>query len=597
VSEGNRTPPSLWGYARRYTALMVLGCVALLAFNAAMVALPWLLERAVDALSSGRAVGAIALAMAGVAAGGAVIRILSRVWLFNAGRDAEYDLRRDLFARLLTLSPSYFRKHPTGDVMSRLTNDLTAVRALLGPALLNVVNTAFAYALALTRLISISPRLTLIALLPYPIILVGAQLFARRIFRYSRAVQDRLGELSSVIQEDLAGIQVVKSYAVEPERERVFRAANDGYLRDSLALTRARSSMTPLLAMGTGIATLIVLWVGGHEVIAGEHGMTLARLVEFNALLAILAWPTLALGFILAVIQRGRASWSRLAELLSEVPTIADSPSVRAPGAPIAGRIELRGLGVEVADAKGQKVRLLDGVSLEVPAGSSVALVGRTGSGKSTVAEALPRLLEIAPGQLFLDGHDLLDLPLATVRGAIAYAPQEAFLFSTSIARNIAFGLGDTIDDPAHDPRVMAAAEAAGLSKDLAALPDGLETIVGERGITLSGGQRQRVALARALACDPQVLLLDDSLSSVDAETEREILAHLRRLRAGRTTLLISHRVAAVRDADQIVVFERGKIAERGPHDALIAQGGIYAELYRKQLLAEEIAAAEVAAS
>src|SRR5579871_92928 len=556
-----------------------------------MVALPYLLERAVASVQAGRPVGRWALAMAGVALGAAVIRIVSRVLLFNAGRDVEYDLRRDLFDKLLTLAPSFFRRHPTGDVMSRLTNDLTAVRALLGPALLNVANTAFAYALALTRLVSLSPRLTLLALLPYPLLLVGAQLFGRRIFRQSRAVQDRLGELSSTVQEDLAGIQVVKSYAIEPARERAFVGRNDAYLDDSLALVRARSLMMPLLAMGGGLASLIVLWLGGRRVIAGA--LSLPELIEFNALLALLAWPTLALGFILAVVQRGRASWTRLAELLAERPTIADAAQSHSLEK-VKGAIELRGLTAAV-DGK----TLVQAIDLVVPAGAQVALVGRTGSGKSTVAEALPHLLEIDRGQVFLDGSDLLDLDLATVRGAIAYAPQEPFLFSTTIARNIAFGLADQPRDPgrdpADDPRVVAAAEAAGLARDLAALPDGLRTVVGERGITLSGGQRQRVALARALASDPAVLVLDDSLSSVDAETEREILGHLRRRRAGKTTLLISHRVAAVRDSDPIVVFERGRVAERGSHADLLARNGIYADLYRRQLIAEEIAKEEVA--
>ncbi len=555
-----------------------------------MVLLPLLLERAVAAVTGGRPVGRWALAMAGVALGAAAIRIASRTLIFNAARDVEYDLRRDLFDRLLALPPSYFRRHPTGDVMSRLTNDLTAVRAMLGAGTLNFVNTALAYGLALTRLLSLSPRLTLIALLPYPLLLASAQLAGRRIFRWSRAVQDRLGELTSTVQEDLAGIQVVKGYAIEPARERAFARRNRGYLDDSLALVRARSAMMPALAMGGGLASLIVLWVGGRATIAGT--LPLPELVEFNALLGLLAWPTLALGFILAVVQRGRASWSRLAELLAERPTIADAPSVRAPAEAIAGRIELRALTVTV-DGRA----LVSGIDLAVPPGAQVALVGRTGGGKSTVAEALPHLLEIERGQVFLDGHDLCDLPLATVRGAIAYAPQEPFLFSTTIARNIAMGLAEdaAAQDPAADPRVVAAAEAAGLARDLAALPDGLRTVIGERGITLSGGQRQRVALGRALAGDPTVLVLDDSLSSVDAETERDILGHLRRLRAGRTTILISHRVAAVRDADLIVVLERGRIAERGGHAELLARGGIYADLYRKQLLADEIAAVEVA--
>ncbi|MSP59680.1 MAG: ABC transporter ATP-binding protein [Myxococcales bacterium] len=593
--------PSLWGYARRYWRLIALGSLALLAFNGAMVLLPWLLQRAVAALSADppQPVLWVALEMVGVAIVAALIRIVSRTLLFNAGRDGEYDLRRDLFARLLTLPPSFFRRRSTGDVMSRLTNDLTAVRALLGFVPLNLGNTLFAYLFALTRLVTLSPRLTLFALLPFPLLLGVAQIYGRKIFRHGRAVQEKLGALTTTLQEDLAGMQVVKSHAVETERERVFRAVNDAWLRESLALTRARSTLMPLLAMGGGIATLIALWLGGREVVRGA--MTLPRLVEFNALLAILTWPTLALGFVLAVVQRGRASWSRLAELLAEEPTIADSPGMEAPRAPIVGALALRGLTVVVPTEHGER-RLLDAIDLDVAAGGSLALVGRTGGGKSTIAEVLPRLLEIGRGQAFLDGMDLLDLPLATVRGAIGYAPQEAFLFSTTIARNIAFGLPprgrDGEDEPApeRDPRVLAAAEAAGLSRDLVALPHGIDTVVGERGITLSGGQRQRVALARALASDPAVLVLDDSLSSVDSETERDILGHLRCLRSGRTTVIISHRVAAVRECDQIAVIEGGRIAERGSHEALLAAGGIYADLYRSQLIEAQIEVATVEA-
>jgi ATP-binding cassette subfamily B protein len=388
---------------------------------------------------------------------------------------------------------------------------------------------------------------------------------------------------------------VVKSFAVEPARERAFARSNGRYLDESMALTRARSAMTPMLAMGGGLATLIVLWIGGRAVIAARPGgPTLPELVEFNALLALLAWPTLALGFILAVVQRGRASWSRLAELLSERPAIADAEGARRPDSAIAPTVETRNLTVEIGGRT-----LIDRVSLTVPAGALVALVGRTGAGKSTVAETLPRLLEIAPGQVLLGGHEATSLPIASVRGAVGYAPQEAFLFSASIARNIALGLPGPLLDPeaaAENPRVRAAAEAAGLARDLAILPDGLRTVVGERGITLSGGQRQRVALARALAGDPQILVLDDSLSSVDAETERDILRSLKELRAGRTTLIISHRVAAVRDAHEIVVLDQGRVAERGTHEQLLAGAGIYAGLYRAQLIEAEIAAHEVTA-
>jgi ATP-binding cassette subfamily B multidrug efflux pump len=577
---------SIRGLLRPESGGVLLGCVCLAATNAFSLAIPWLVKSSIDALRAQPSSIAHAVVVRdsaliiGFAIAQALIRTWSRVLIFNAGRNVEYRLRQDLFSHLMRMEPAFYRRHPTGDLMSRLTNDLSAVRMLFGPGLLNLFNTAFVYATALWLLVRLSPALTLWALLPYPLVLLAARLGSRRMYRASRALADQLGTMSAAIQEDLAGIAVIKHYALEPTREAGFRKLNDEYLTRSLALVRARGTLMPLFAMLGGVGTLIVLWVGGREVIAGR--LSVGSLVAFNGYLALLSWPTFALGWIIGIWQRGLAAWMRVRELLVATPGISDAAGLDQRGLPTgAPSLEVRELTIAVDGRK-----LLDGVSFALPAGATLAVVGRTGAGKTTLVDALMRLQDVAPGTVHVAGRDVTAMPLAALRGLCGYAPQDAFLFSATVAENVGFG----VEGGAPPERVRWAAEAAGLAPDIAVLPDGYETLVGERGITLSGGQRQRVALARALAADPRLLILDDSLSSVDAQTEREILTRLRPILAGRTSILISHRVAAVKDADQILVLDAGRVAERGSHAALLAQGGLYASLYREQL-AEEAAA------
>ncbi len=589
---------------------IVLGAVCLAATNALALSIPWLIKGAIDAIRAaarGQA-GAVqalvvrnAILIAVCAIVQALIRTWSRILIFNAGRNIEYRLRGDVFRHLLRQDAGFYRAHPTGDVMSRLTNDLGAVRMLFGPGLLNLFNTALVYLTTVWLLMHLSPRLTLWALLPYPALLAGARLFSRKMYKASRAIAEQLGTMSASIQEDLAGIAVIKHYTLEPERESKFRGLNDEYLARSLSLVRARGTLTPLFAVLGGAGTLIVLWAGGREVIAGH--LTVGGLVAFNAYLVLLSWPTIALGWIIGIWQRGLAAWVRVRELLSTAPRIADPVDPADPDHPadpghpmlepgpgkkdggpriVSPSIEVRDLSV-VVDGR----RLLDGVSFSLPAGETLAVVGPTGAGKTTLVDAIVRMQEVAPGAIRVGGADVTQIPLATLRSQVGYAPQDAFLFSATVAENIGFGIRDSgADDPA---RIRGAAEAAGLAPDIAVLPEGYDTMVGERGITLSGGQRQRVALARALCAAPQILILDDSLSSVDAQTEREILTRLRPVLAGRTSILISHRVAAVKDADQILVLDGGRVAERGTHAALLAGGGVYASLYREQLAAEAL--------
>ena len=599
VKEGSARGP--WTYLLRYRRPIVGGVVMLLLTNALFLGIPWCSGRIVRALQAGDPDGEVAwlaLAIAGFAVGTAVTRIYSRIWIFNAARSGEYDLRSDLFRHLMGLDQPYYRAHPTGDVMSRLTNDVQTVRAMWGAGILNVLNTAFAFVTVLAMMIRIDPWLTLLACVPYPTIVFVGRVFGKRIYKGSQAVQAQLGTLSNEIQEDLTAIAAIKTYGLEATRRERFRRSSEQLLGANMMLTRVRGQLGPAFVALGSLSTIIVLYAGGMR------GLSVDHLIEMMGYLTRLVWPTLALGWMLSLLQRGRASWSRVAALLDTQATIVDGPGPGLPAGERQGGLAVRGLTVELGGR-----RILDDVSFEVKAGTTTAIVGRTGAGKTTLVEAICRLIDIPAGAVFLDGRDVTALPLADLRAAIGYAPQESFLFSTSIADNVAFGFGagsslpkaraDELDkigagtagitasafagaEPL--PRITRAAEAAGLARDLDAMPDHYATIVGERGITLSGGQRQRVALARAIASDPRLLILDDSLSSVDAGTERVILAQLAEVLRDRTALLISHRVAAVENAQQIVVLDDGKVAEKGTHRELLAAGGLYAELYRSQL-------------
>lgn len=567
----------------RYRGHLIVGTLLLIATSSFALTIPYLLGRIVDALqgpSPSQKIPALAGAMIGFAVLQAIARIGSRMALFNGARKAEYDLRSALFRHLLRLDSVFFGRTPTGDVMSRLINDVQTIRAMWGPGILNLVNTSFVFVTALTLMLSIDPWLTLWAVLPYPSMFIFGRLFSRRLYRYSRAVQQQLGKLSTSVQEDLTGIGVIKNYTLERDRERRFHDLS-AQLRDhNMSLVQIRGQLIPTLTGLASLSVIIVLYVGGRAVIDPEDPLKLGQLIQFSGYLALLVWPTLALGWMLSLLQRGRASWQRLHDFLATPPSIKDGVGPDFDPNEVAGELEVRGLDYSIGEQE-----ILKDVSFRVPAGTTTAIVGRTGSGKSTLVEMIPRIAAAPTGTVFIDGRDVTTVPLTTLRSLIGYAPQEAFLFSRSIESNIAFA-SESAD-------VAAAARAAGLSRDLEALPAGLDTVVGERGITLSGGQRQRVALARALATRPRLLILDDSLSSVDANTEREILGHLHEVMEGRTAVLISHRIAAVRTAEQILVLDEGSIVERGTHDELLAAGGVYTELYEDQLTDDVLATQE----
>jgi ATP-binding cassette subfamily B multidrug efflux pump len=589
------------GYLKPYRRAVLAGVAMMIATNLCYLGIAHYLGRAVQLVQDGRVdqVSTAVILLIAFAIATALTRILSRVWIFNAARAAEYDLRSELFGHLMTLSPGYYREHPTGDVMSRLTNDVQTVRAMWGAGAVHLANSITSFGAVLTMMLILDPAVAAISMIPYPLIFITGQALSKRIYRTTREVQAELGSLSARIQEDLGAIQVIKTYGLEDVRRLGFLAGSQRLLDKNMAAAKVRIQLGPILNTLAPLGIAILILVGGRAVIRGD--IDVGYYTAFAVLLARLVWPTLTLGFMLALVQRGRASWGRLVQLQDTRPDIADSSEPPLPPSSRPAHVMVNDLRVRIGERA-----ILDGVSFELAPGSITAIVGRTGSGKSTLVEALCRLIEVPPGSIFLDGRDVTQLPLASLRAQVGYAPQEAFLFSTTIADNIAMGYGGGTAIPAarareleragaiaaavdlsDEPRVTAAATSAGLTRDLAVMPDGLGTIVGERGITLSGGQRQRVALARALASRPRLLVLDDSLSSVDAETEQLILGHLRAVMHGRTAVLISHRVAAIKDADQILVLDQGRIVERGSHEELLAAGGLYGELYRTQLQSE----------
>ncbi|HET7893899.1 MAG TPA: ABC transporter ATP-binding protein, partial [Candidatus Sulfotelmatobacter sp.] len=507
-------------------------------------------------------------------------------------------------ARLEVLSYSYYQRHRTGDIMARATNDLNAVRMLLGPAIMYSANTIVYTAGALAFMISISPWLTLYTFLPLPAVSVVIQTFGRRIHERFERIQAMFSDISARAQENFSGARLIRAYVQEEAEIRAFETENQEYIRRSLKLVRLMGMLWPTLELMLGCAVVLVLWLGGREVIHGlsrvtlvsnlgsshpavtttlslSGSMSVGQFVSFSTYMMQLTWPIIALGWVINIFQRGTASLIRINEIMSEQPEIQDAPDAQAPlnSREIAGEIEFRKLTFSY-DGK----QVLHDLNLRIPAGSSLAIVGPTGSGKTTLVSLIPRIYDAAPGLVLIDGRPIRQYPLATLRKNIGFVPQETFLFSDRIRENIAFGVDSATDRDIHN-----AAGAANIAADIESFPEGYDTMVGERGITLSGGQKQRTAIARALIRNPKILILDDALSSVDTHTEDKILNHLRDVMRGRTTIFISHRVSTVRNADRIAVLHGGRIVELGTHDELLALNGYYSDLYNKQLLEEEL--------
>ena len=559
-------------YLKRYWKSLAWGGVAVVFYNVIKVILPLVIGHAIDDMHQGLTEAKIvhhALRLLVVAALSAIFLYITRQVIIGASREIEFDLRNDLFANLERQPANFYHTHRTGDIMARTTNDLNAVRQLLGPAIMYSANTIVFTAAALPFMWRISPKLTLCAFVPLPIASVLVQYFGNRIHTRFERIQAMFSDISAKAQENFSGARLIRAFAQEDAEIASFEVANQEYIRRSLLLVRLMAMLWPTLEFVLGLSLMISLLVGGHEVVA--HRISVGQFASFNVYMVQLTWPMIAIGWVVNLFQRGTASVVRIDELLKQKPEIWDAENEEFATEPIAGAITFRGL--NFAYKPGTPV--LEGIDLEVPEGSSLALVGPTGSGKSTLVNLVPRLQDADAGMVLIDGRPIRDFKLEELRRAIGFVPQETFLFSSTIQDNIAFGTPEaTLDE------VERAAETAHIRTEVLEFPKGFETMVGERGVTLSGGQKQRTAIARAVIREPKILILDDALASVDTYTEDQILSGLRRVMQGRTTIFISHRVSTARHADQIAVLVEGQIAELGTHEELLGRGGYYTSLY-----------------
>jgi len=608
----------LFPYLRRYWKSFALGGLALIVYNAAKAMIPLLIGGATRDIQGGLSAAKVehhALRLLAVALVAAVTLYLTRQIIIGASREIEFDLRNNLFTHLESQPPEFFQRHRTGDIMAHSTNDLSAVRQLLGPAIMYSANTIVFTAFALPFMLRISPRLTMFAFLPLPFASVLVQYFGARIHTRFERIQAMFSDISAQAEENFSAARLIRAFAQEEAQIAAFETSNQEYIRRSLLLARLMAMLWPTLEFVLGVSLVVTLLVGGHEVLLHNRdphlGITVDQFFTYNIFMVQLTWPMIAIGWVVNLVQRGTASVTRIHTLMTEKPTIDDSHAdstllalstdelssrpergtVERPAAshsPITGHVTFSHL--SFAYPTGPEV--LHDITLDIPAGSSLAIVGPTGSGKSTLVSLIPRLYDAPHQAVLLDNRPLSDYPLHTLRSAIGFVPQETFLFSTTIANNIAFGVPaatNPAESAALDIQIEAAARTAHIADEILEFPSGFRTIVGERGVTLSGGQKQRTAIARAILRNPPILILDDALASVDTYTEEQILAGLHEAMQGRTTILIAHRVSTARNADRIAVLIDGRITELGTHDELISRGGYYTDLFEKQSLEEEI--------
>jgi len=570
--------PHLWRYRRGLT----LGMGSLVLKDVVSASLPLVIRAGVDSLTSGFRL-AVVFEFAAILVGLSLLKGIFQYWmrviLIGISRDIEYDLRNQLFSHLMTLSSDFYARYRTGDIMARSTNDLNAVRMMLGPGIMYWTETVFTAILSVAVMLSVDWKLTLICLVPAPLVSLAVMLFGKRIHDRFEVIQKMFSDISSRAQENLSGVRVIRAYAQEDAELRKFEVLNQDYVVQNIGLAKLSALFMPLLQGLISLSFLMVLLAGGYQLL--EHRISLGSFVMFNTYMGVLVWPMIAIGWVVNLMQRGKASWQRIMELMQEEPAIRKE--VEGPGElnEVSGAVRFEG--VEVCYPAGLALKKID---LEIAAGETVAIVGHTGSGKSTLVSLIPRLIDPTRGGVYLDGVNLRELDPEWLRRQIGFVPQETFLFSATLADNIAWGV-----EGASEAGIARAADLAGLGPDIAGFPAGYQTMIGERGLTLSGGQKQRVAIARAILRDPRILILDDALSSVDTLTEERILTGLAGVMRGRTTILISHRVSTVQGASRIFVIEHGEVAEQGTHAELIASGGYYADLYQKQLLEEELEA------
>ena len=571
----------LFPYLNHHRQGYALGAVCVLLQNGIAVFIPLLIGRAFDHLKNGVSRQQLfidAALVLGVWCAKGIFLFLNRKIVIGISREIEFEMRNDIFRHLENLSYSFYQRTRTGDIMARATNDVNAVRNLLGPAIMYSANTLVFTVAALYFMVRISPMLTLYAFAPLPIVSIVVQYFGRQIHERFERIQAMFSDISARAQENFSAARVIRAYVQEEAEVANFETANREYINRSLKLVRLMGMLWPTLTTLLGFAIVLVLWLGGRQTIQGH--MTLGNFVAFLTYMVQLTWPVIALGWVINIFQRGTASLARIDEIMQEKPEVVDVAADGAAPAAVRGELEFRNLNFAYNGTP-----VLRDVNLQIPAGSSLAIVGPTGSGKSTLVSLIPRIYDAPVGTVLLDGHPITDFPLDTLRRSIGFVPQETFLFSDTVQENIAFGTEQSSLE-----QVRLAAQGASIAAEIEDFPEQYATMVGERGITLSGGQKQRTAIARAIIRNPRILVLDDALSSVDTNTEDKILNHLREIMQGRTTIFISHRVSTVRNADRIAVLHGGQIVELGTHDELLARNGYYTDLYNKQLLEEELA-------
>ncbi|MBI4534832.1 MAG: ABC transporter ATP-binding protein [Ignavibacteriae bacterium] len=574
-------------YLAKYKKTLFLGLLTVVGSNLFTIAQPLFIGNAIDTLKAGLESHQIdtggLLFYAGLVVGFSLIAgtftFLTRQTIIVVSRHVEYDLRNDFLSHIQKLPLSFFQNTPTGDLMAHATNDISAVRNSLGPGIMYPTDTLMTFTMVLAVMLYQDWQLTLLALIPLPFVSYAVYYLGKVVHVKFEERQEQYGRLTTRAQENLSGIRVVKAYVREAYEIGLFRSMSWDYLKKNLVLARVQSIMWPLMFLLVGFSLVITLYFGGVRVIEGQ--LTIGMLTAFFGYLIMLIWPMIAFGWVINILQQGAASMARLAKITDTVPEIRDTEETDQTITTIEGEIEFRNVTFQHKNAQNLT---LEGIDLKIPKGATLAIVGYTGSGKSTLVNLIPRLYDVSAGELLIDGVDVKRIPLEILRSNVGYVPQETFLFSDSITENISYGT-----DNGTEEHVREAAEISQIARDLQDFPMGLHTMLGERGITLSGGQKQRTSIARAIMRKPSILILDDALSAVDTYTEEEILKRLRGVMKDRTSIIISHRISTVKDADQIVVLHEGKVVERGSHDELVERGGIYAELYRKQLLEEEL--------